>query len=142
LVRLLLVRLQLVFVELVRQLLVRVELVRQLLVRVELVRQQLVRRLGQVTSMTPGSRRRADGGAGMRVKVYVAAVAVLAAGTAVAAGLTVPASHHVALASALAMLALITASEYLQVRYYHHDDVDALNLMEGLIAPLAFVASG
>ena len=78
----------------------------------------------------------------MRVRLYVGAVAALATATGVIAGLKVPAAEHVSLASALVFLVLITASEYLQVRYYHHDDVDALNLMEGLLAPLAFLASG
>jgi len=78
----------------------------------------------------------------MAVKLYVGMVAVLAVVAGVVASVTVPSAHHLPVAAALLFVVLVAASEYLQIRYYHHDEVDAINLMEGLLAPLVFVSSG
>ncbi|MBV9293229.1 MAG: PAS domain S-box protein [Frankiales bacterium] len=78
----------------------------------------------------------------MAVKLYVGMVAVLAVVAGVVASVTVPGAHHLPVAAALLFVVLVAASEYLQIRYYHHDEVDAINLMEGLLAPLVFVSSG
>jgi PAS domain S-box-containing protein len=77
----------------------------------------------------------------MAVKVYVGVVAVLAAiVTAVCAATTHPvAAPHVGFL--LFFVVIIALTESLQVRYFHHDQVDALNLMEGVLAPLLFVGS-
>jgi PAS domain S-box-containing protein len=74
--------------------------------------------------------------------MYVAAVAALAAAAATVAALVVP-SHSAAPIYALALMAgLIATTEAVQVRYYHRDEVDAINVMEGVLAPLLLVASG
>ncbi|HET7312665.1 MAG TPA: ATP-binding protein [Mycobacteriales bacterium] len=78
----------------------------------------------------------------MAVKLYVGAIALLAGITASLAAFFVPASHHVGPESVTMMIGLIAFTEYLQIRYYHHDEVDALNLMEGMLAPVLFVSSG
>lgn len=78
----------------------------------------------------------------MKVKLYVTAVAAVAAAVACWAGLTVHASQppH---AAAIALLgALIVLAESLQVRHYHRDNIDALVVMEGMLAPLVLVGSG
>src|SRR3954471_1889508 len=78
----------------------------------------------------------------MAVKIYVGAVAILAAAAGVLSGMTVPTAMHPTPLALMLIIALIALSEALQVRYYHHDEVDALNLMEGMLAPLIFAASG
>src|SRR3954447_24517164 len=78
----------------------------------------------------------------MAVKIYVGAVAIVAALAGVLSGLTVPTAMHPTPLALLLIIALIALSEARQVRYYHHDEVDALNLMEGMLAPLIFTAGG
>src|SRR3954465_9428355 len=78
----------------------------------------------------------------MAVKIYVGAVAILAAAVGVLSGVTVPTAMHPTSLALVLIIALIALSEARQVRYYHHDEVDALNLMEGMLAPLIFTAGG
>src|SRR3954453_8164135 len=78
----------------------------------------------------------------MAVKIYVGAVAIVAALAGVLSGLTVPTAMHPTPLALVLIIALIALSEARQVRYYHHDEVDALNLMEGMLAPLIFTAGG
>jgi PAS domain S-box-containing protein len=78
----------------------------------------------------------------MGVKLYVGAVAAVAAAVATVAAIVVPGSQHPSPVSIALMIALIWFTEFLQIRYYHHDEVDALNLMEGMLAPAMFVCSG
>src|SRR4051794_28211942 len=78
----------------------------------------------------------------MAVKIYVGAVAILAAAAGVLSGMTVPTAMHPTPLALVLIIALIALSEARQVRYYHHDEVDALNLMEGMLAPLIFTAGG
>src|SRR3954449_8175558 len=78
----------------------------------------------------------------MAVKIYVGAVAIVAALAGVLSGMTVPTAMHPTPLALVLIIALIALSEARQVRYYHHDEVDALNLMEGMLAPLIFTAGG
>jgi PAS domain S-box-containing protein len=78
----------------------------------------------------------------MAVKLYVGAIALLAGVVACLAAVFVPAPQQVGVAAVTMMISLITVTEYLQIRYHHHDEVDALNLMEGMLAPALFVCSG
>ena len=78
----------------------------------------------------------------MAVKLYVGAIAVLAAIVATVAAIAVPGVHHPSAATIAMLIGLLWFTEYLQIRYYHHDEVDALNLMEGMLAPVIFACSG
>src|SRR4051812_10673692 len=81
----------------------------------------------------------------MLLKVYVGAVTALAAAVAVWAGLTVPAPYPEAqqLRDVVLPGLLVLLAERLQVRHYHAGDhIGALNLMEGILAPLVFFTSG
>jgi hypothetical protein len=78
----------------------------------------------------------------MRVKLYVGAVAALAAAAAAVACVHVPAPGPTHVVDVVLLLALVALSEWLNVRYYHDDEVHAFNLMEGILATLIFVASG
>src|SRR3954447_5494215 len=78
----------------------------------------------------------------MAVKLYVGSLAVVAAVVATFAALVVPAEHPPGVAAVVLMVTLIAFTEYLQIRYYHHDEVDALNLVEGMLAPVIFTCSG
>src|SRR4051794_18138789 len=78
----------------------------------------------------------------MAVKLYVGGLAVVAALVATLASMTVPAVHTPPPAAVVLMITLIAFTEYLQIRYYHHDEVDALNLVEGMLAPVIYTCSG
>lgn len=78
----------------------------------------------------------------MGVKVYVGAVALLATVAGVAASATVPQSQPAHPFWLLVLLGLIAIAEYAQIRYHHHNEIDAFNLIEGMLAPLVFTASG
>jgi PAS domain S-box-containing protein len=78
----------------------------------------------------------------MKVKLYVGVVALAAAVAAAAAGLTVPGRVQPSVPVLGLFVVLIAAAEYFQIRYYHHDEVDALNVLEGFLAPLVLFASG
>src|SRR5436305_13069741 len=78
----------------------------------------------------------------MGVKIYVGAVALVAAATGVLSSVAVSATMPPSPQALVLLVALIALTEARQVRYYHHDEVDALNLMEGMLAPLIFTASG
>ena len=79
----------------------------------------------------------------MWLKVYVAAVAALAAAVGMFAAVVVPAPAPVNLRDVLLLGLLVLLAERLQVRQYHDGDhVGALNLMEGILAPLVFYTSG
>jgi PAS domain S-box-containing protein len=76
------------------------------------------------------------------LKAYVAAVAILAAAVAAVAAVVVP-THAGAPVYALVLMAgLIATTEAVQVRFYHRDEVDAINVMEGVLLPLVAVTSG
>ena len=78
----------------------------------------------------------------MRVKAYVAAVALVAAAVAAVAATVVP-THAGAPIYALALMAgLIATTEAVQIRFYHRDEVDAINVMEGVLLPLVAATSG
>lgn len=78
----------------------------------------------------------------MRLKAYVAAVAILAAAVAAVAAMVVP-THAGAPVYALVLMAgLIATTEAVQVRYYYRDEVHAINVMEGVLLPLVAVTSG
>src|SRR5437763_513249 len=78
----------------------------------------------------------------MAVRLYVGAIAALAAIVATVAALVVPASYHPGGLSIALMVGLVAVTSYVQIRYYHHDEVDALNLMEGMLAPVIFACAG
>jgi len=78
----------------------------------------------------------------MKVKGYVAAVALVAVAAACWAGSTVSAAAPPGPMAMVLLGVLIVLAESLQVRYYHRDNVDALVVMEGMLAPLVLVASG
>jgi PAS domain S-box-containing protein len=78
----------------------------------------------------------------VRLKAYVAAVAIVAAAVAAVAAVVVP-THAAAPIYALVLMAgLIATTEAVQVRFYHRDEVDAINVMEGVLLPLLAVTSG
>src|SRR4051812_18202159 len=79
----------------------------------------------------------------MKLKLFVAAVALVAAAAAISAALLVHDGTH-GVGSYLALIAgLVLLAEYLQVRHYHgKDQIGALNLMEGILAPLVLFGSG
>src|SRR6059058_861336 len=80
---------------------------------------------------------------GMKLKLFVAAVAVLATAAAISAAILVPASRQDAKGYVALMAGLVLLAEYLQVRHYHgKDQIGALNLMEGILVPLVLFASG
>src|SRR4051794_35179712 len=79
----------------------------------------------------------------MKLRLFVAAVALAATAAAIGAATMVPASSHDAGRYVGLMGALVLLAEYLQVRHYHgKDQIGALNLMEGILAPLVLFASG
>lgn len=78
----------------------------------------------------------------MRLKAYVAAVAILAAAVAAVAAVVVPTHTGAPIYALVLMAGLIATSEAVQIRFYHHDEVDAINVMEGLLLPLVAVTSG
>jgi PAS domain S-box-containing protein len=78
----------------------------------------------------------------MAVKLYVGAVAILATAAAVVAGLSVPPPMHLTVWAVVLLGVLVAMTEYLVVRYFHNNEIDALNLMEGVLGTLVFVASG
>jgi PAS domain S-box-containing protein len=78
----------------------------------------------------------------MAVKVYVGAVALLAAVLGAVGADRVHAVSAPRLGFLAFFVAIVALTESLQVRYFHRDEVDALNLMEGVVAPLLFVGSG
>ncbi len=78
----------------------------------------------------------------MKVRIYVAAVTALAAAVACWAGVTVRAAQQPKLPAIALLVVLIVLAESLQVRRYHRDNIDALVVMEGMLAPLVLVASG
>jgi PAS domain S-box-containing protein len=77
------------------------------------------------------------------LKAYIAAVAALAVLASVVAGRTVPATHHIAAHDALLLAVLVLLAERIQVRDHHAGEhIGALNLMEGVLAPLVLFTSG
>ncbi|MBV9097733.1 MAG: PAS domain S-box protein, partial [Frankiaceae bacterium] len=78
----------------------------------------------------------------MRLKAYVAAVAILAAAVAAVAATVVPVHAGAPVYALVLMAGLIATTEAVQVRFYHRDEVDAINVMEGLLLPLVVVTSG
>lgn len=78
----------------------------------------------------------------MKLKAYVAAVALLAAAAAAVAVMDVPARAGAPGYAFVLMAGLIATTEAVQVRFYHRDQVDAINVMEGVLLPLLAVTSG
>lgn len=79
----------------------------------------------------------------MKLRLYVAAVALAATAAGVCAAVTVPRPAHNAGAYVALMAGLVALAEYLQVRQYHgKNQIGALNLMEGILAPLVLFTSG
>src|SRR6476469_9930290 len=79
----------------------------------------------------------------MKLKLFVAAVALAATAAAISAATLVPAGAHGAGGYVGLMAGLVLLAEYLQVRHYHgKDQIGALNLMEGILAPLVLFGSG
>jgi PAS domain S-box-containing protein len=81
----------------------------------------------------------------MLLKLYVAVVAALAVAISAWAAVAVPAPYPGAqqLRDVVLLGLLVLLAERLQVRHYHDGDhVGALNLMEGILAPLVFLTSG
>lgn len=78
----------------------------------------------------------------MRLKAYVAAVALVAAAVATVAAMVVPTHAGAPIYALVLMAGLIATTEAVQVRFYHRDEVDAINVMEGVLVPLVAVTSG
>jgi PAS domain S-box-containing protein len=79
----------------------------------------------------------------MTVKLYVAAVAVLAAVCGWAAAVLEPAQRHLPMPALMLLGAVILMAECLQVRYYlRGNHIDSHNLVPATLAPLVFLASG
>ena len=78
----------------------------------------------------------------MRVQLYVITVGVIASLVAVIAAVTVPSRHALGPRYVVLFIGLIALGECLQLRYFRHDEVDALTLVEGMFAPLIFCGSG
>lgn len=79
----------------------------------------------------------------MMLKVYVAVVAVMAAAAAMAVSITVHTSTAPHAYTLVLLAVLLALTEYLQLRHYHYKGHGAtLNLMDGVLAPLIYVASG
>ena len=79
----------------------------------------------------------------MLLKLYVGIVVALAAAAAVMAGVTVPALEPFDARDVVLLGALVLLAERLQVRHYHDGDhIGALNLMEGILAPIVLFTSG
>jgi PAS domain S-box-containing protein len=79
----------------------------------------------------------------MLLKVYVGAVTALAVTVAIWAGVVVPAPDEPHLRDVLLLGLLVLLAERLQVRHYHDGaHIGALNLMEGILAPLVLFSSG
>jgi PAS domain S-box-containing protein len=78
----------------------------------------------------------------MKVRLYVTAVALVAAAVAAYAATTVTTPARPPVAALVLFAVLITLAESLQIRHHHHDEVDALIVMEGMLAPLVLVAPG
>jgi PAS domain S-box-containing protein len=78
----------------------------------------------------------------MRVRLYVLGVVLGAAGLATATVIAVPGRHPLSPVEFIPFIALIVLAECLQLRFFHHDEVHALTLVEGMFAPLIFRGSG
>jgi PAS domain S-box-containing protein len=79
----------------------------------------------------------------MKLKAYVGGVTAMAVATGLWAGATVPGPHPVSARDVLLLGLLVLLAERLQVRHYHAGShIGALNLMEGILAPLVLVTSG
>jgi PAS domain S-box-containing protein len=78
----------------------------------------------------------------VRLKGYVAAVALLAAAVAAVAAMSVPTRGGAPIYALALMAGLIATTEAVQIRFYHRDQVDAINVMEGVLVPLVLVTSG
>jgi PAS domain S-box-containing protein len=79
----------------------------------------------------------------MLLKAYVGTVVLAATVTGVWSGLLVPAAEPQHLRDVLLLAGLVFLAERIQVRHYHDGDhVGAVNLMEGILAPLIFFTSG
>jgi PAS domain S-box-containing protein len=81
-------------------------------------------------------------GAPLRVRLYVVAVVAIAGALATAAAVMVPSTGDFPPGYVALFVGLIALGESLQLRYHHHDTVDALTLVEGMFAPLIFAGSG
>jgi hypothetical protein len=77
-----------------------------------------------------------------RTKLYVAGVALLAISLSVDVSVAVPARHSVPVVYGVLFAVMIAIAERLQIRYFHHEHVDALTLVEAAFAPLIFCGSG
>jgi PAS domain S-box-containing protein len=77
-----------------------------------------------------------------RVRAYVCSVAVIASLLAAVTATTVRDRHEFGLGYLVLFVGLIALGECLQLRYFHHEGVDALTLVEGMFAPLIFAGSG
>ncbi len=78
----------------------------------------------------------------MRLKAYVAAVAMVAAAVAAVAAFAVPMRAGAPIYALVLLGGLIATTEAVQVRFYHRDEVDAINVMEGVLLPLLAVTRG
>jgi PAS domain S-box-containing protein len=78
----------------------------------------------------------------MRVRLYVAAVTIGGIVAAVVAARIVPGAAPPAWPLIAPFAVLIVLAECLQVRYHYRDQVNAFNLVEGVMAPMLFVGSG
>jgi PAS domain S-box-containing protein len=77
----------------------------------------------------------------VRLKAYVVAVAVLAAAMTAVAAVLVPMRTGAPIYALVLLAGLIATTEAVQVRFYHRDEVDAINVMEGVLLPLVVVTS-
>jgi PAS domain S-box-containing protein len=79
----------------------------------------------------------------MLLRAYVGTVVLAATVAGVWSGLVVPAAEPQHLRDVLLLAGLVFLAERIQVRHYHDGDhVGAVNLMEGILAPLIFFTSG
>jgi PAS domain S-box-containing protein len=67
---------------------------------------------------------------------------MLAIALSVDAAIAVPAWHSLPVAYGVLFALMIALAERLQIRYFHHEHVDALTLVESLFAPLILCGSG
>ena len=79
----------------------------------------------------------------MLLKAYVAGVAVAAAIASAIAAFVVPAAHAPSIGVLVLMASLLWLTEFLQVRQYHYRGHGvSYNLIEGILAPIIYAASG
>jgi two-component system sensor histidine kinase VicK len=78
----------------------------------------------------------------VRARLYVTAVILAAAAIATADAITVPGRGEMPAGYVVLFIGLIAFAECLQLRFFHHDEVHAITLVEGMFAPLIFAGSG